>query len=132
MGSTPHVPVPATPAPAPFRGPRGGSSGFNRKPGVREMKEFPVTSRELWTLGGLQAGSAAALGFAGWLAGFYVNAKQAVAFADANTSAQIKGQWEGYADMAFYGVIGSFGLGIFLVLLSAWNVWGIIKDTSHG
>ena len=95
------------------------------------MKEFPVTSRELWTLGSLQAGSAASLGFAGWLAGFYANAKQAIAFADSKTSSQVMGQWQGYADMAFYGVLGAGALGVFLLLVSAWNVWGIIKDTSH-
>jgi hypothetical protein len=58
--------------------PKGGATGFIRKRGTRDMKEYPVTSRELWTLGGLQAGSAFALSFAGWLAGFYLNARQAV------------------------------------------------------
>jgi len=116
---------------SPPRSPRGGTSGFNRKPGVREMKEFPVTSRELWTLGGLQFGSAASLGFCGWLAGFWVNAKQTIAFADPHTSPQIMGQWQGYADMAFYGVVGSGLLGLFLIFLTGMNVRGIIKDTTH-
>ena len=111
--------------------PKGGTSGFNRRPGVREMKEFPVTSRELWTLGGLQAGSAGALSFAGWLVGFYINAKQAVDFAGHDVPRQVLGQWQGYADMALFGAIGASLLGIFLVGLSGFNVWWIIHDTKH-
>jgi hypothetical protein len=95
------------------------------------MKEFPVTSRELWTLGTLQAGSAAALGFAGWLAAFWVNAKQAIELADPATPARIMGQWQGYADMAFYGVIGSGVLAGLLLLISGLNVIGIIRETRH-
>ena len=87
--------------------PRGGTSGFNRRPGVREMKEFPVTSRELWTLGGLQASAALMLSFAGWLAGFWVNAKQQIAFADKDTPHNILVQWQSYADMAFWAVIAA-------------------------
>ena len=114
------------------RAPRGGASGFNRNPGVREMKEFPVTSSELWTLGGLQFGASAALGFAGWLAGFYANAKQAVSFADKDTPKEVLGQWQAYSDMAFYGIIGAGVLGLFLLLLTGWNVWRLIRDTVHG
>jgi hypothetical protein len=113
------------------RVPRGGASGFNRKPGVREMKEFPVTSRELWTLGGLQAGSAAALSFAGWLAGQYVNARQSLAFAGHDVPRQVVGQWEGYSNMAFWGAVIAAALGLFLLGLSGLNVYGILHDTEH-
>jgi hypothetical protein len=112
-------------------GPRGGASGFSRKPGVREMKEFPVTSRELWTLGGLQASSAVALSVAGWLAGFWLNAKQAVDLADRQLPPEVLGQWQAYSDMAFWGAILSGALGLGLLVLTGLNVRGIIKDTTH-
>src|SRR4051812_37358362 len=35
-----------------------GRTSLDRIPGRRPMKEFPVTSRELWTLGSIQAASA--------------------------------------------------------------------------
>src|SRR4051812_16010516 len=112
-------------------GPRGGGSGFIRKRGTREMKEYPVTSRELWTLGGLQAGSAFALGFAGWLASFWVSAREALDLASKDTPQQILGQWQAYADMAWYGMVGGGILAALLIGLSGLNVWGIIYDTKH-
>lgn len=111
---------------------RTGQTGFHRSPGNRVMKEYPLTSRELWTLGGLQAGSALALSIAGWLWGFWVSAKQTIAFADKKVIAgNILGQWQGYADMAWVGMIAVGALGILLIVLSAINVIGIIRDTTH-
>jgi hypothetical protein len=96
------------------------------------MKEFPVTSRELWTLGGLQAGSALTLSLAGWLFGFWLNAKQAMDFADKRAMSElVLGQWRAYADLAWWGALGTGLLGLFLILLVGLNVWGIIKDTTH-
>jgi hypothetical protein len=108
------------------------STGFTKLPGKRIMKEYPLTSRELWTLGGLQAGSAATLSFAGWLAGFWVNSQQAIDFADRHaTPPEVLAQWQAYADMAYGAAVGAGALGIFLILLSGWNVLGIIWDTTH-
>jgi hypothetical protein len=113
------------------QGLRGGTSGFSRRPGVRVMREYPCTSRELWTLGGLQAAAALTLSIAGWLFGFWVNSKQALALAGKAASAEILGQWRAYADIAFYAAICVGFLGLILIALSGFNVWGIIKDTSH-
>lgn len=96
------------------------------------MKEYPVTSRELWTLGGLQAGSALTLSLAGWLFGFWLNAKQALDLADKKTTqANVLVQWEAYADLAFWGAAAVGLLGLFLIGLVGLNVWGILRDTSH-
>lgn len=95
------------------------------------MKEYPVTSRELWTLGSLQAGSAAALSLGGWLFGFWMNVKQAVDFAGKDTPTAIINQWQAYSDMAFWASIAAAALGGILLGLSGLNVWGIIKDTTH-
>ena len=112
-------------------GPRGGASGFNRKPGVRQMKEYPLTKSELWTLGGLQAGSALSFSIAGWLTGFYLNARQAVQFAGNDVSREVLGQWQGYADMAWYGAAFTWTLGVLLVALGGINVLFIIWNTEH-
>ncbi|MBX7496433.1 hypothetical protein K3172_11265 [Qipengyuania sp. 6B39] len=118
---------------APNKPLRGGASGFNRTPGVREMREYPVTSRELWTLGGLQASSALTLSLAGWLFGFWLNAKQALDLADRKTiPATALAQWEAYANLAWWGALGIGILGFLLMGLVGLNVWGIIKDTRHG
>ena len=96
------------------------------------MKEFPVTSRELWTLGGLQAGSALTLSLAGWLFGFWLNSKQAMDFADKKAmSAMVLGQWQAYADLAWWAGLGTGLLGLFLIVLVGLNVVGIIRDTTH-
>lgn len=105
---------------------------FSRRPGVRQMKEFPVTSRELWTLGGLQASSAASVGFSGWLISFWTSSQQAIDFAGKDAPKEVIAQWHAYSDMAFYGAAASAILALFLVGLSGFNVWGIIRDTEHG
>jgi len=110
--------------------PKGGT-GFARSPGFRVMKEYPLTSKELWTLGGLQFGSGAAFSAAGWLAGFCANAKQATAFAGRDTAPQVIAQWKAYSDMSWWGSLLLAILGIILFAISAINVWGIIKETTH-
>lgn len=95
------------------------------------MKEYPVTSRELWTLGGLQAGAALALSVSGWLFGFWVNAEQALDMAGSDVSKDALAQWGAYANMAWYAALGVGVLGLFLIALSGFNVWGVLRDTSH-
>jgi hypothetical protein len=96
------------------------------------MKEYPVTSRELWTLGGLQLGAGVSFSVAAWLLGVYISSKQALSFAGKDTAAKVVGQWEGYASMSWYGCIALAVLGLILFAISALNVRGIIRETTHG
>jgi hypothetical protein len=95
------------------------------------MKEYPLTSRELWLLGSLQAGAAAALSFSGWLWGFWANAQQAIAFADTGVAKEVMTQWEAYADMAWWAAILVGGLGLVLFAAGGLNVLAIIGSTKH-
>ena len=96
------------------------------------MKEYPVTSRELWTLGGLQASSALTLSLAGWLFGFWLNAKQALDLTDRQTVPEaVLTQWETYADLAWWGAVGIGFVGFGLMGIAGLNVYGILKDTHH-
>jgi hypothetical protein len=98
--------------------------------GKREMKGYALTKQELWTVGGLQGGSAASFSIAGMGFGLWISTQQQIQFAAA-AKPQILGYWQGVADMAFYGMIGFAILGAALFFLSGFNVVKIIKATEH-
>ena len=105
-------------------------TSLDRIPGRRPMKEYPLSKPELWTLGGIQLGSAVSFSLAGTCFGLWSSTKQQLAFAQ-GAKPQIAGYWQGVGDMAFYGMIGLAIIGAALFLLSGFNVLKIIWTTEH-
>jgi hypothetical protein len=94
------------------------------------MKEYPLTKRDLWSLGGLQLGTAVFFSLAGTCLGFWINVRETVAFAD-KVDPRVLGQWEGYGSAALVGAITTFLIGVTLLILSGIEVTTIIKETEH-
>ena len=105
-------------------------TALDRIPGRRPMKEYPLIKSELWTLGGIQAGSAVSFSLAGNCFGLWSSTKQQLAFAK-GADPNVAGYWRGVGDMAFYGMIGLAVIGAALFLLSGFNVLKIIWMTEH-
>jgi hypothetical protein len=105
-------------------------TSLDRVPGRRPIKEYPLTKNELWTLGGLQAGSGIAFSLAGICFGQWSSVKEQIAFANGSRP-QVVGYWNGVGDMAWYGMIALLIIGVMLLIISGFNVVKIIKGTAH-
>jgi hypothetical protein len=94
------------------------------------MKEYPLTSRELWMLGGLQLGSAASFAMGGSCLGLWLNQRMAAGLAS-GVELEALGYWNGIGTAALFAAIalGIVGLGLFGI--SGWTVAGIISETTH-
>src|SRR5215210_7805267 len=66
---------------------RHRSTGFDKLPGRRPMKEYPLTESDLFSLGLLQGGSSLTLAASGACLGAWTSIKQAVQFAGKDISA---------------------------------------------
>jgi hypothetical protein len=108
-----------------------GGSGFDRMPGRRPMKEYPLTKGELYGLGTL--GGAATLCFSLGSAAFGYAAAitKDMAFAS-NVPEKIIVYYSTMRDFAFYGSFGLFAVGLVLIVAGGIRVRQIIAETDHG
>lgn len=120
-------PLGGTPTPA-KRGSR--ASTLRVRGGKREVKGYAVAKSELWTLGGLQAGSALCFSLSGICFGQWSSIKQQIDLAPPAAKASLA-YWQGVGDMAWYGMIGLLVVALALIAISGLNVWNIIKSTQH-
>jgi hypothetical protein len=112
------------------RGPPGGASYFDRKPGVRELREYPITAEELESLGLLHAGSTAAFTFAGACFGFWLNGVQTAALS-VGVKLEELAYWNALHTVALGLSIISVAIGLVLYLKRGSQLSKIKKSTTH-
>ncbi len=98
--------------------------------GRRVVKIYPVTSNELWTLGGSQLGAHLFFWLAGVCLGYWSDGKREVGLAS-GADPQELAFWRLLGDMALAGASLCGLIGTALFLMSAWSVLCILRNTSH-
>lgn len=111
-------------------GKRPTGTGLQRIPGIRTMKEYPLTMDDMLTLGLVQGGSALFLAAAGACIGFWLSIQQTVDFADKDKAEKIA-YWTGLGDAAFWLSIICLLIGLLLFCINGFKVWTIWRDTKH-
>jgi hypothetical protein len=91
---------------------RAAGSGFDRRSGRREMKEYPLTEGELNELATLGIGATIAFAIMSALLGFAVDVTKDFAFEDVPAAA--KSFWSGLrlAALLFAAASGALGIGL--------------------
>ena len=105
---------------------------FDRVPGRRPMREYPLTATEIWTLGAVQGASALFFAFSGSMFGFWINIKQTTGMAASDTDKAAMAYWSGLGDAAFWGSVVLATIALALFGISGFTAWRIMKETDHG
>ncbi|MEI9849529.1 MAG: hypothetical protein WDN24_00145 [Sphingomonas sp.] len=120
----------ASAAPQKDRRTEARQAGLEGAMGRRVVKIYPVTSNELWTLGGSQLG--AHLFF--WLAGVCLGTGPTGSARSASPAAPTRRNWPSGGCWVTWALAGASLCGLIgtaLFLMSAWSVLCILRNTSH-
>ena len=119
----------ATP-PATPRKPKKEPEGLRRRPGRRDMKEYPLTKPELIGLGGMSLGATICFSLASFClsAGFDVLKDLSLTAA---LSPETRGYWSAVKDGFFIGGGVAALFGVVFVALNGLALWQIIRHTRH-
>lgn len=111
---------------------KNNSTGFDRQPGRRPMKEYPLTQSELYGLASLGALTTGCFSVASGLLGYASSIAKDIAFFGSNIPETALNHYALARDLSLYGSLGLFAIGVALMGVGGIRVRQIIKETIHG
>ena len=75
--------------------PRAKRSGFHRQPGARSMKEYPLTSQELWQLAGLGLVATVLFGMGSFFLSTWFDVFKDLSVPPDEMTQEMRGYWRG-------------------------------------
>ncbi|HXQ12153.1 MAG TPA: hypothetical protein VN805_14250 [Caulobacteraceae bacterium] len=109
---------------------RSRRAGLYRRPGRRDMKEYPITLNELMSLGGLSLLATFAFSVAGFCGTTWWQLSQEFAFSPPHDAATA-GYWHGIMQGSGIAAIALAIIGLAIVALGGATVFNIWNETEH-
>lgn len=118
-------------APRPSRRPRAKRSGFHRQPGARTMKEYPLTSQELWQLAGLGLVATILFGMGSFFLSTWFDVFKDLSAPPDEMTQEMRGYWRGLMTAAGWATALCYTFGVVAALIGGLSVRHIMKCTEH-